>query len=173
MRIAALIKRLSAKYSGGDKLISYLRSQGMVIGENCRIFSDIATTESYLVEIGDNTTISSNVSLITHDASIQKIKPDVTDVFGKIKIGKNSFIGSGAIIMYGVTLADNTIVAAGSVVTKSVTEPRKIIGGNPAKIIGDVDSFAEKMSEYAVNIKGLSTEQKRELLNNDNIMVIR
>ena len=173
MSILKIIKRLSAKYFGGDKLIKYLRQQGMTIGENCRIFTDISTSESYLVEIGDNTTISGNVSLITHDASIQKTLPGVTDVFGRIRIGKNCFIGSGTIIMYGVTLADNTIVAAGSVVTKSVIECGKIIGGNPAKIIGDVDTFAEKMCKYAVNIKGLNSEEKKKLLENEDILVTR
>ena len=173
MGFIAKIKRLTAKYKGGEKLINYLRADGMRIGENCRIFCDISTSESYLVEIGDRTTISGNVTLITHDASIQKVLPDVTDIFGKIIIGNNCFIGNGSTIMYGVTLADNTIVAAGSVVTKSFLEPGNIIGGNPAKIIGKCSDFAEKYKDKAVNIKGLSSEQKCKLLENDNILVKR
>ena len=145
----------------------------MKIGSNCRIFCDVSTSESYLVEIGDNVTISGNVKLITHDASIQKIVPNVTDLFGKIKIGDNCFIGQGAIIMYGVTIPDNTIIAAGSVITKSIPESGKIVGGNPAKVIGDVERFAEKYKENAVNIKGMTAEEKKKLLENDAILVVR
>lgn len=173
MRIKPVIKKIIARLYGGERLINYLRSSGMKIGDNCRIFSDISTSESYLVEIGDNTTISGDVTFITHDASIEKVLPDVTDVFGRINIGRNCFIGNGATIMYGVTLADSTIVAAGSVVTKSVKESGKIIGGNPAKIISDFDTFAEKAEKYAVNIRGLTEEQKKKLLENDEILVTK
>ena len=46
--------RLVARIVGGNTLIKYLRSLGMKIGGGCRIFSDISTTESYLISIGDN-----------------------------------------------------------------------------------------------------------------------
>lgn len=173
MGILSSVKRLRARYRGGEHLIKYLKAQGMRIGNNCRIFCDISTSESYLVEIGDNVTVSGNVTLITHDASIQKAMPDVTDLFGKIKIGNNCFIGHGAIIMYGVTIPDNTIIAAGSVVTKSISVGGKIVGGNPARIIGDIESFAERYKENAVNIKGMTTEDKKKLLENDAILVVR
>ena len=167
------MKRFVAKTYGGERLIKYLREKGMKIGENCRIFCDISTSESYLVEIGNRTTISGNVTLITHDASIQKVMPDKTDLFGKIKIGNNCFIGYGATIMYGVTLPDNTIVAAGSVVTKSVAESGKIVGGNPAKIISDFAAVEEKYKDKAVCIKGLTAEEKKKLLEDNTILVIR
>ena len=173
MKLLALISRFWVRFAGGDVLINYLRKQGMKIGANTRIFSDISTSESYLVEIGDNTTISNDVQLITHDASISKVLPDKTDLFGKIIIGKNCFVGARSIIMYGVTLPDNTIVAAGSVVTNGVSEPGKILGGNPARVIGDVEEFAKKNQRYAVNIRGLSAEEKRLLLQNEESMVCR
>ena len=91
---------------------------------------------------------------------------NASDVFGKITIGNNCFIGAKATIMYGVTLADSTIVAAGSVVTRSVKEEGKIIGGNPAKVIGDVKTFAEKMAPYAVNLDGLSKDERRKATQN-------
>ncbi len=173
MKIVAKIQHLLAKTYGGERLIRYLRSKGMTIGERCRIFCDISTSESYLVEIGDGTTISGNVTLVTHDASIQKVIPDKTDLFGKIKIGRDCFIGHGSMIMYGVTIPDNTIVAAGSVVTKSIAESNKIVGGNPAKVIGDYASFAEKYRENAVNIKGMTAEQKKALLEDETLLVVK
>lgn len=50
-------------------------------------------------------------------------------------IGKKCWIGMNAIILPGVKLGDNTIVGAGSVVTKSFPDGNLVIAGNPAKII--------------------------------------
>lgn len=141
----------------------FLRKMGVNIGENAHIYSDITTTESYFITIGDNVTISNDVQLITHDNSVCKFMNNASDVFGEIKIGNNCFIGARSIILYGVTIPDNTIVAAGSVVTKSITEEGKILGGNPAKIIGNTADFAEKMKPYAVNLEGHSKEERRQL----------
>ena len=55
-------------------------------------------------------------------------------MIGPVHIGRNAWIGVGAIILPGVTIGDNAVVAAGSVVTKDVA-PNTIVGGNPAKFI--------------------------------------
>ena len=147
-------------------LEKYLRRKGAVIGDRCKIYSDISTTESYLITIGSDTTISNDVSFITHDNSVCKVCDDWTDVFGSIAVGDRCFIGSRSTILYGVSLANNTIVAAGSVVTKSVGQEGMIIAGNPARIIGKVDDFRDKMESYAVNLEGLSGDEKRTTISN-------
>lgn len=138
----------------------YFRKQGMKLGEGVNICSNIVTTESHLIEIGDYTTVSANVTFITHDNSICKVLKGYSDLFGKIVIGKNCFIGSNAIVMYGVTLADHIIVAAGSVVTKSFREEGIIIGGNPARKISTWDAFADKNRDYAWNLGSITREQE-------------
>lgn len=85
-------------------------------------------------------------------------------MFGEIRIGNNCFIGARTVILPGVSLADTTIVAAGSVVTKSVSETGTIIGGNPARFIGRTGAFAEKMAPYAVCLGGLSETEKKSLI---------
>ena len=97
--------------------------------------------------------ISTFVRFVTHDYSIKKVIPNKANIFGKIVIGNNCFIGEGAMILYGVELADNIIVAAGSVVTKSFNESNIIIGGNPAKKIGDWMTFRNKYSDKALDIR--------------------
>ena len=87
-------------------------------------------------------------------------------MFGKITIGNNSFIGARSVIMYGVELADNTIVAAGSVVTKSFLEGNIVIGGNPARVIGTWEKLRSKVEIYgnnAVDVKEFM-EQHPDLL---------
>ena len=61
------------------------------------------------------------------------------DLFPKpIHIGKRVWVGSGSIILPGVTIGDNSIIGAGSIVTKDVP-PNVIVAGNPAKFIKNID----------------------------------
>lgn len=144
-----------------EHINSYFRSKGIKIGKDCKIYSNIITGESYLITIEDNVTISNGVQLITHDNSIIKIVEGYTDVFGEIKIGKNSFIGAKSIILPGVTLGENIVVGSGSVVTKSFNENRIIIAGNPAKKIRTInDEFKKKLSENGINISNLTKEER-------------
>lgn len=116
------------------------------------INSNIAKNEPHLIHIGQNTTIAGNVEFITHDNSISKVIPGSTDLFGRIIIGRNCFIGARSVIMYGVTIADNVIVASGIVVTKSVKENNVIVAGNPAKVISTWEKFREKSKDYVWNL---------------------
>lgn len=152
-----------------ETIINFFRKEGIKIGSNTNICSNIITMESHLIEIGSNTTIAGDVLLVTHDNSISKIFPDKTDSFGRIIIGDNCFIGARSVIMYGVTLGDNVIVAAGSVVCNSFTTENIIIGGNPAKVIGSWDEFREKNSKHAICRKNLDTL----LLQGDDCLVKR
>jgi acetyltransferase-like isoleucine patch superfamily enzyme len=136
----------------------------MRVGQNCHIYSDLFTAESFLVEIGDNVTVSNGVQFITHDNSICKVLPEFTDIFGAIKIGSNSFVGAKTVIMRGVTIPANTIIGAGSVVTRSFTEERTIIAGNPARVVGNWDTYAKKYANIAVNVSAVQGEAKEALI---------
>lgn len=150
----------------------WFRHHGMTVGNNCTICCNILPSEPYLVSIGNNVTISAPVQLLTHDNSIIKMSHgEVTDIFGAINIGDNCFIGANTVILPGVTLVDNIIVAAGSVVTKSFYENNIIIGGNPARKITTWEASLEKNINYAQNIKDLSIKEKKKLLTTaDNIL---
>lgn len=65
--------------------------------------------------------------------------------------------------MPGVTIGDNALVAAGSIVTKSVPY-RAIVAGNPAKVIGHINDFYERNKDIDLKSKNLSPAEKRELL---------
>lgn len=155
-----------------ESIMNFFRRQGISIGKDSNIVSNIITPECHLIKIGSNVTIAANVIFITHDNSISKVIPNTTDLFGKIIIGDNSFIGAGSIILYGVELAPNTIVAAGSVVTKSFLQGNVIIGGNPAKVIGTWDDFYKKSEELAWNMD-LVSRQELLKLHNEGIKLIK
>lgn len=149
----------------------YYRKYGAKIGKGCLICTDISRNgeELNLIEIGDYVTISVDVSFITHDYSIRNLSENFINLFGKIKIGKNCFIGERAILMYGVTLADNIIVASGSVVTKSFRENNIIIGGNPAKKIGNWEDFYNKVWDKSLP----SSELKENMIKFPNKLIKR
>ena len=96
------------------------------------------------------------------DNSIKLLYPEKSDVFGKIVIGNNCFIGENVTILYGVTLADNIIVAAGSVVTKSFRNSNIIIDGNPAHIINTWDKFSEKIKDNVITRKEMENCKERD-----------
>lgn len=146
---------------------NYYRKQGIYIGSNTHIFSQLKSCEPYLIKIGNNVTISTDVKLLTHDASIGTLcgRDIVSDICGEINIGDNTFIGSGAIIMYGVTVGKRCIIAAGSVVTKSVPDG-EVWGGNPASKLGSTESFLERNVSWGLQLHGLNMKERKERIMN-------
>lgn len=128
------------------------------------MYSALGTAEPYLVEIKDNVTISYDVSVITHDNAPIKVIEGATDIVGKIVIGNNCFIGARAILLPGVSLADNTIVAAGSVVANSITQPGVVVAGNPARIICTTEDYAKKNYTYCFNFDNMNFEAKKKCI---------
>lgn len=164
VKIGYLMAKVKEKiFHNHEILYDYYRCVGGVkIGKDCLLCSSPMTREPYLINIGNNVTVSTNVTFVTHYNSIKLLYPEKSDVFGKIVIGNNCFIGENVTILYGVTLADNIIVAAGSVVTKSFRNSNIIIGGNPAHIINTWDKFSEKIKDNVITRKEMENCKERD-----------
>ena len=85
------------------------------------------------------------------------------DIFGKVVIEDWVYVGAYAQIMPGVTIGEGALVAAGSIVTKSVV-PHTVVAGNPARYICTTEEFYEKNKKYNVGTKGMNSEEKKKLL---------
>ena len=90
------------------------------------------------IRIGDGTLIGPGVQFYaaTHPVDAQERKTGL-ELAGPITVGKNCWIGGGAIILPNVSIGDNTTIAAGSVVTKDVPE-NVVAAGNPCKVIREL-----------------------------------
>lgn len=148
------VAKLGSKLKKDNEILNrYYRSGGVKIGKDCLICTPIPPhRDNCLLEIKDNVVISTDVAFVLHDFSASRVVRGTSNMFGRITIGNNSFVGERAVIMYGVELGDNTIVAAGSVVTKSFKDGSVVIGGNPARVIGEWDRLRKKVEAYGNNV---------------------
>jgi maltose O-acetyltransferase len=119
------------------------KRMGMKIGKNCSIQPGVVFDYSHcwLINIGNNVTIAPQAYILAHDASTKKLT-GYTKV-GSVNIGDNVFIGARVLIMPGVTIGENSIIAAGSVVTKSI-EKDSVVAGSPAKVISTLEDYKIK-----------------------------
>ena len=137
---------------------------GVRMGKDNQFLSNFWSSEPYLIEIGDNCQITAGVKIFTHGgAKVARVIEPNFDCFGKVKIGSNVYIGTNSLIMPGVTVGDNVLIAAGSVVTNSVPS-NVVIGGNPAHVICTFDDYYQKNKRYNVDTKQLTPSEKREVL---------
>ena len=104
-----------------------------------------------------------NVGIITGNHELYDNRKHTT---APVHIGKYCWIGMGAIILPGVTLGDYSIVAAGSIVTKSYPDGYCVIGGNPARVLKTLDKekcvFHKSEHEYNGYIPHLEFEDFRK-----------
>ncbi len=133
-----------------DRYVAHLREIGILIGEKTHFYDPksclIDETRPWLIEIGENVQVPANVTILTHgyDVSVIHDKYKYTcGSSGKVKIGNNIFIGTGTVILKGVTIGDNVVIAAGSVVNKDIPS-NCVAAGNPAKPIMPIETYFEK-----------------------------
>ena len=109
----------------------------MRIGRNVFINQNCTFYDLGGLDIGDDVLIGPNVSIITSGHPVQPTGRHGVTIAKPIVIERNVWIAANATIIGGVTVGENSVVAAGSVVTRNVPA-NSLVGGNPAKIIRSI-----------------------------------
>lgn len=144
--------------------LAYAKHLGVKYGENVELHTKNWSSEPYLISIGNNVQITDGVCFYTHGgAHVLRAEIPDFDIFGEIVIEDWVYIGAHSLIMPGVTIGTGSLIAAGSVVTKSVP-PYSVVGGNPAKFICHIDDYKRKNFIYNVHTKGVSELEKKDFL---------
>lgn len=116
------------------------------------------------IYIGDDTMIAPNVTIATAGHPINaKLRKRGFQYNADVHIGKNVWIGAGAVVLPGVTIGDNTVIGAGTVVTKDI--PSNVIAvGNPCRVLREV---GEHDDEFYFRDKKIDWESIIELYEED------
>lgn len=158
-----MIKRYRLKKAASTALVSPgcdicrdLRlGEYVYIGPRCTICQRVS--------IGDYSMLANNVMIVGGDHYYKNVELPITFAGRqeprKTVIGKDCWIGAGAIIMAGVTIGDGAIVASGTVVSKDVP-PLVIVGGSTAHIIKQRFDTAEDEQNYITNMNALTNGGK-------------
>ena len=154
-----------------EQLQTY-KKKGMKVGKGCDFVSPGPNfgSEPYLIEIGNNTTVSFDVAFVTHDAGTRVLrnlatndKEKQTVIYGKIVVGNNCFIGCRSTILPGVKIGDNVIIGAGGVVNRDIPS-NSVAAGVPCKVICSLEEYKEKHKDDFLYMVNLPYEEKKKFL---------
>ena len=145
--------------SEGEKREALLKEMFAELGENCYIepplrsnwggrhvhFSknvyanfNLTLVDDTHIYVGDYTMIGPNVTLATAGHPIlPALREEVYQFNLPVRIGRNCWLGAGVIVLPGITIGDNTVVGAGSVVTRDL--PSGVVAaGNPCRVLREI-----------------------------------
>jgi maltose O-acetyltransferase len=144
-RVARLVRRCQDRLRGYPD-IDVLVAHGLRLGRDVYIGPGaiIDPAHCWLVSIGDESTLTPGVLVLAHDASTKR-HLGYTRV-ARVTIGRRVFVGARAIVLSGVTVGDDVIIAAGSVVNRDVPAGT-VVGGNPARVIGQTEEYIARHRE--------------------------
>ncbi len=106
----------------------------------------IDMTRPCLVSIGNDVDINVNFTLLTHDWCSHVFRNKFHDFLnssGKVSIGNNVYIATNVTLLKGVSIGDNCIVGAGSVVNKSIPA-NSVAVGVPCRVVSTIDDYYNK-----------------------------
>lgn len=161
-RILDMINGLLFILGTSSTRINIARKKGVKIGDHCILFRVSLGSEPYLISIGNHCEITSGVTFITHDGGtwiFRENKKYTGAKFGPIIIRDNCFIGINTIILPDTEIGPNSVIGAGSVVTKNVP-PDCVYAGNPAHFICTTDEYLKKCKGNVDNSKLNSHESR-------------
>lgn len=143
--VLTIQKTLNYKMTYKKRMDLFIK-KGLKIGRNVHIDGTVKIDENFchLISIGDNCRITRGVTILAHDGAPRTYTGGY-GIAGKVDIKNNCIIGINSVILPGVTIGPDALVAAGSMVNKDVP-PDSCVAGVPARYYG-------KFSDYISNLK--------------------
>lgn len=153
-----LLKEMFAEIGDGCYIEPPLRANWgghfVHFGKNIYANFNLTLVDDTHIYVGDATMFGPNVTIATAGHPIlPELREQAYQYNMPVRIGKNCWLGAGVIVMPGVTIGDNTVIGAGSIVTKDI--PANVVAvGNPCRVmreIGEHDRkyyFKERRIEY-------------------------
>lgn len=160
------INKINKKKTHKDR-IAELRKKGLKMGKNVVIHpqASIDSNFCFLISIGDNSIIARGARLLAHDSSAG-FNNGGYGKLGRIEIKENCIISNYAILLPGVTIGPNVLVAAHSVVNKDIP-PNSCVAGTPARFYSSFDDYINKEKELIK--ESYIVDAKQILLNKNGI----
>ncbi|WP_223829344.1 acyltransferase [Paenibacillus arenilitoris] len=117
--------------------ITSTRGASLTFGDNVYVNAGVGIAANKEIVIGDNVKIGPRTSIF--DSNYHRIdSADKSEMSRRITIGNNVWIGADCTILPGVTIGDNSVIAAKSTVNKDVPK-NVLVGGSPAKVIRELE----------------------------------
>ena len=124
------------------------------LGKNVYFNFNVTLVDDTHIYVGDYTMLGPNVVVATAGHPIlPELREKALQFNLPVKIGRNCWLGAGVIVLPGVTIGDNTVIGAGSVVTKDI--PANVVAvGNPCKVLREINEhdkeyyYKDKRIEY-------------------------
>lgn len=145
---AALLKEMFAELGEGCYIEPPLHSNwgGKHVHFGKKIYANFNLTlvDDTHIYVGDYTMLGPNVTIATAGHPIlPELREQAYQYNSVVTIGKNCWIGAGAVILPGITIGDNTVIGAGSIVTKDI--PANVVAvGNPCKVLREINEHDKK-----------------------------
>lgn len=148
--------------------LGYARSIGVQMGEDIHFYGmkpAMFSTEPWLIRIGSHVHITSGCQFVTHDGGTLALRhrEPTLEITAPIIVGNHVYIGMNSTVLPGVTIGDNVVIGAGSMVTKDIPAG-SVAAGIPARVIKPIDLYFEELCSRSLGIGHLDAKSKeREL----------
>lgn len=176
MNISIVLFKLKLRFASLQKKNEMLRGKFFFLGENVKLYTTDFGSEPYLISIHDNVTCAANVHFVTHDVSCfnmaryLNVSENNIDKVGCIELFENAFVGAYSILMPNTSVGKNSVLAAGSLLTKHIPEG-EVWGGVPAKFIMKTDDYAKKVFETSKSYPWMQVP--KDTLTSDDLIKMR